>query len=312
MFVLDNLLTAPGKAVYFLLKELARKAQEEWLDDDAVKQELQELYVLMDSGAVSDKEFELREIQLVERLQQIARVKLEGGNWIGAASDQQDVDQPPTPPLDAVPAIGDDAPEQALPLANLAEALQPLLEMVAAGPGLSPVSTDRAWTVELPLIEAGASVRPLMPSNTEAVVPGAVGLPPPACAPLTQFSPPLPGAPVGLTVPEFESSYVPKPTAMPPVIPIGPPGAPPSSGLTLGQVVDSALRGLSILRMKVSSVTSVSRADQGWQVIAELVERRAVPDTSDLLGVYELRLDEGGNLLRWQRTRMRRRCDLGS
>jgi hypothetical protein len=80
--------------------------------------------------------------------------------------------------------------------------------------------------------------------------------------------------------------------------------------LTLNQAIDSALRGLSLLNLKVSSVTAVTRAEDGWTVTAELVERRGVPDTSDLLGLYELRLDEAGNVLRWERTRMRRRCDL--
>ena len=78
----------------------------------------------------------------------------------------------------------------------------------------------------------------------------------------------------------------------------------------MGQVIDSAMRGLSVLKMKVSAVTSVSRASDGWNVTAELLERKGVPDTSDLLGVYELRLDEAGNIMRYERTRMRRRCDL--
>ena len=81
--------------------------------------------------------------------------------------------------------------------------------------------------------------------------------------------------------------------------------------LTPIQVADCALRGLSMLRMKVSAVTAVTRTASGWQVIAELVESRAVPDTSDLLGIYEVQLDEAGNILGYVRTRLRRRCDLG-
>ena len=50
---------------------------------------------------------------------------------------------------------------------------------------------------------------------------------------------------------------------------------------------------------------------EGWQVTVELVERRGVPDTSDLLGVYETFLDAAGNVLRYERTRIRRRCDVG-
>jgi hypothetical protein len=83
------------------------------------------------------------------------------------------------------------------------------------------------------------------------------------------------------------------------------------ASLTMSQVIDCTVRGLSLLKLKVSTVSSVSREENGWRVTAELVERRSVPDTSDLLGVYELHLDEAGNILSYERTRIRRRSDLG-
>jgi gas vesicle protein GvpO len=79
----------------------------------------------------------------------------------------------------------------------------------------------------------------------------------------------------------------------------------------MSQVIDCVFRGLAMLKMKVSSVTSVGRDEAGWRVTAEVLERRSVPDTGDLLGVYELRLDEQGSILRYERTRIRRRSDLG-
>jgi hypothetical protein len=81
--------------------------------------------------------------------------------------------------------------------------------------------------------------------------------------------------------------------------------------LTMSQVIDCVFRGLATLKLKVSSVTSIARDEAGWRVAAEILERRSVPDTGDLLGVYELRLDEAGNILRYERTRLRRRSDLG-
>lgn len=112
-------------------------------------------------------------------------------------------------------------------------------------------------------------------------------------------------APAAVVVPQAPREE-PPPAAIP-----EPPAATAPVRLTPLQVADCALRGLAMLRMKVSAVTAVTRAPNGWQVIAELVESRAVPDTSDLLGVYEVQLDEGGNILGYVRTRMRRRCDLG-
>lgn len=75
-------------------------------------------------------------------------------------------------------------------------------------------------------------------------------------------------------------------------------------------VVESAIRSLALTKLKLSSVTSVAKAEDGWRVGIELVERAAVPDTSDLLGVYEVRLDDTATVTRYERTRVRRRNDL--
>jgi len=91
----------------------------------------------------------------------------------------------------------------------------------------------------------------------------------------------------------------------PPPAPAPAPGAP----LSIGQVIDCAVRALAVLKMRVSSITSVMPDDQQWRVAIELVERRGIPDTNDVLGLYEVRLDHAGNVLRYERTLMRRRCD---
>ena len=83
------------------------------------------------------------------------------------------------------------------------------------------------------------------------------------------------------------------------------PGAP----LAMSQIVDAALRALAVLKMNVSAVTSAVPDGDGWNVSVELVERRGIPSTNDVLGVYEMRLDGAGNVVRYARTRMRRRCD---
>src|SRR5437870_5771246 len=77
MFLIDDLLNAPGKAILFVFQELARKAQEELLDDESVKRELQEIYNLLSSGKISEAEFEGRENGLLERLEQIAKLKFQ-------------------------------------------------------------------------------------------------------------------------------------------------------------------------------------------------------------------------------------------
>jgi len=71
MMILDSILLAPIKGVYLLGKKLHDMAIEELLDEDKVRADLKELYVLLESGKISEEEFELREEELVERLEEI-------------------------------------------------------------------------------------------------------------------------------------------------------------------------------------------------------------------------------------------------
>ena len=80
--------------------------------------------------------------------------------------------------------------------------------------------------------------------------------------------------------------------------------------LGLSEVMEKASEGLAPLKLKVSTVTAVSKTEDGWRVSMELVERKAVPDTMDLLGVYEVLLDPEGELISYERVRVRRRSDL--
>jgi Gas vesicle synthesis protein GvpO len=50
-------------------------------------------------------------------------------------------------------------------------------------------------------------------------------------------------------------------------------------------------------------VVSVERHDGEWQVGVEVVETHRIPDTTDVLAVYEVRLDGDGTLTSYRRTR---------
>lgn len=54
-------------------------------------------------------------------------------------------------------------------------------------------------------------------------------------------------------------------------------------------------------------VTGLSKTEEGWAVLLEALERKAIPDTMDVLGLYELRLDNEGNLLGLDRKKLRKR-----
>lgn len=76
------------------------------------------------------------------------------------------------------------------------------------------------------------------------------------------------------------------------------------------EIIAHAQGQLQVLtHLKVSNVIEASKKADEWHVTVELIERKAIPDTQDLLGVYEAVLDEQGNLLSYQRKKVRRRSD---
>ena len=59
-----------------------------------------------------------------------------------------------------------------------------------------------------------------------------------------------------------------------------------------------------------ATVIAVAKDDsKGWEVILEMVERHCIPDAGDCLGIYQVQLDEEGNLISFKRKRTRKRMD---
>ena len=53
----------------------------------------------------------------------------------------------------------------------------------------------------------------------------------------------------------------------------------------------------------VEGVTGLSRTDDGWTVEVEVLEVRRIPETTDLLALYEVTVDEDGDLEGYRRLR---------
>ncbi|ELY56965.1 gas vesicle protein GvpO, halophile-type [Natronococcus jeotgali] len=56
-------------------------------------------------------------------------------------------------------------------------------------------------------------------------------------------------------------------------------------------------------------VSEISPMDEGWRAVVEVVERSAVPDTQDIIGRYEIELDEDGVVQGYRRLGRYRRGD---
>jgi len=59
--------------------------------------------------------------------------------------------------------------------------------------------------------------------------------------------------------------------------------------------------------LPVNAVIGMAKSEEGWVVSLEAVERRAIPDTMDVLGLYEVRVDSEGTILGFERKRLRKR-----
>ena len=60
------------------------------------------------------------------------------------------------------------------------------------------------------------------------------------------------------------------------------------------------------------SVISIERKDEEWRVGIEVVEVSRIPDSADILAVYEVRLDADGDLVSYRRIRRYARGQLDS
>lgn len=60
---------------------------------------------------------------------------------------------------------------------------------------------------------------------------------------------------------------------------------------------------LELTGRAAEGVTALERTDDGWRVEIEVLETRRIPDTTDMLAVYDVTVDSRGNLVGYTRTR---------
>ena len=58
-----------------------------------------------------------------------------------------------------------------------------------------------------------------------------------------------------------------------------------------------------LLGRSVESIVGVERDEDGWRISAQIVELARIPNSTDVLGVYTVKLDSAGELAAYQRER---------
>jgi hypothetical protein len=72
MFVVDDLLMAPARGLLWILQEIHRAAQEEQVTDaESITAELSALYMRLETGNLTEQQFNAEEKLLLERLDKI-------------------------------------------------------------------------------------------------------------------------------------------------------------------------------------------------------------------------------------------------
>ena len=70
-----GLLSAPFRGLLWIFEEVAKRAEQELYDEDAVKAELMDLYMKLEAGSITEEEFGRQEAELVKRLEAIEEHK---------------------------------------------------------------------------------------------------------------------------------------------------------------------------------------------------------------------------------------------
>lgn len=80
--------------------------------------------------------------------------------------------------------------------------------------------------------------------------------------------------------------------------------------MSIPQLVERAREELSKLtELELSTTLGAAKDEKGWRISVEMVEKHSIPDQMDILAIYEVLLDDAGNLLEFRRKKLRKRID---
>jgi hypothetical protein len=86
-----------------------------------------------------------------------------------------------------------------------------------------------------------------------------------------------------------------------------------SSGSTIG-LGDAQRRAReaasNLIEHEFEGVIKVESTDSGWRTVVEVIERGAVPDTQDIIGRYEIKLDTTGSATSYELLERYRRGEM--
>lgn len=66
-----------------------------------------------------------------------------------------------------------------------------------------------------------------------------------------------------------------------------------------------------LLNKKPEAISSIEKTNEGWRVLCDVLDKKAVPETYDLLKVFEFILDKEARVTNFKQLKKIRRGDIG-
>lgn len=101
MLIIDNLLLAPLKGIFWIFKEIHKQADEQVQGEaEDLTQALSELYMKLETGQITEQEFEAQESELLDRLEAAWE---RSGRTDGTEDEDEEEDRPEVDADDRAP-----------------------------------------------------------------------------------------------------------------------------------------------------------------------------------------------------------------
>ena len=79
------------------------------------------------------------------------------------------------------------------------------------------------------------------------------------------------------------------------------------------ELIEKAKKQLAELTgFKEPAGVGLKKEKEDWVVTVEMVEKKSIPEGMDVIGAYEVKVDEGGEILSYERIAMRKKADTGA
>ena len=83
-----------------------------------------------------------------------------------------------------------------------------------------------------------------------------------------------------------------------------------SKHMTMKELAEKAKRELvNLTGFSDPNAVGAKKENNEWLLTIEVVEKKSIPEGMDILGNYEVRMDQNGNILNYERTDLRKRID---